>query len=266
MARGRSVFVLVALSAAALLAPPPVGAHDLWIAPSSFTPALGEPIRLHLVLGSGEVEEAVPRSSASIVRFVAIGPDGRLDVPGMDGLDPAGFLRPAAPGWYTILYESSPSFTTLGPDTFRAYVLEKGLERPAQAQAAALDRPSTELFRRSLKARVLVAAPGVPAPPQPPEGEQPAGLPLELLLERVEGGEVALRLLLDGAPLADTQVDVRRLDHREIAFTARTGADGRLRVSLEPGSWLATAVHLDGSNPATADWESVWTSLTFELR
>jgi hypothetical protein len=37
-------------------------------------------------------------------------------------------------------------------------------------------------------------------------------------------------------------------------------------VSLEPGSWLATAVHLDGSNPATADWESVWTSLTFELR
>ena len=279
---GRAALVLLAISAATLPAPPPLAAHDLWLAPSSFTPALGEPIGLRLVLGGGEVEETLPRTDDTIVRFVAIGPDGSVDVRGVDGVDPAGFLRLTKPGWYTILYESSPSFTTLAPDLFRAYVVEKGLERPAQTGAVALEKPEiSELFRRSLKARIRVEAPGAAVTTEPAEGERPVGLPLELLLERIdsepgaEGSqevaaagrrEVVLRLLFDGSPLADALVDVRRLDDRQVGPSARTDALGRLRVSLDAGSWLATTVHLEGSNPATADWESVWASLTFELR
>jgi hypothetical protein len=259
---------------AALVAPPPLPAHDLWIAPSSFTPTVGEPLRLHLVLGGGEEVERVPRADAGIVRFVAVGPEGGAQpVPGLDGLDPAGFLRPAIPGWYTILYESSPSFTTLAPETFRAYLLEKGL-RPARgpASSAKAEEPTTELFRRSLKARIHVASPG-DAEPSDPGGEEPAGLPFELVLEHANapaqpeaGHDVVLRLLLDGAPLAGSLVEVRRLDQQGSGPSARTDIGGRLRLTLGPGSWLATAVHLDAARPATADWESVWTSLTFELR
>jgi hypothetical protein len=98
-------------------------------------------------------------------------------------------------------------------------------------------------------------------------------LPFELVLEHANapaqpeaGHDVVLRLLLDGAPLAGSLVEVRRLDQQGSGPSARTDTGGRLRLTLGPGSWLATAVHLDAARPATADWESVWTSLTFELR
>jgi hypothetical protein len=260
------------MAVAALLASPPLSAHDLWIAPSSFTPALGEPIRLHLILADGERTETVPRDDAGIVRFVARGPGGDQPVAGMDGLDPAGFLRPTEPGWYTIVYQSAPSFTTLTPDVFRAYLLEKGLDAGARAPVAAGPaEPTTEIFHRSIKARILVGGKDG-APSADPGEERPAGLPLELVLERAAPSdepaperEIALRLWFDGAPLEGALIEVRRLDDRVAAAHGTTDREGRLRLRLGPGSWVATSVRLDPSRPATADWESLWSSLTFNL-
>jgi uncharacterized GH25 family protein len=274
MFRTRIALIRFAVAVAALLASPPLFGHDLWIAPSSFTPGLGEPIRLQLVLADGERIETVPRNEAGIVRFAARGPGGEQPVAGLDGVAPAGFLRPATPGWYTIVYESSPTFTALSPDTFRAYLQEKGLE-PAPRPQVVVDPgaavSTTEIFRRSIKARVLVGAPGGAAPPDLGE-ETPAGLPFELVLERVAGAaarndhEVVIRLLLEGEPLAGAQVDLRPVDGRAAVASGRTDSEGRVRVQLTAGSWVATSVHLDPSRPATAaDWESVWSSLTFHL-
>jgi uncharacterized GH25 family protein len=260
------------IAVAVLLAPPPLLAHDLWIAPSSFTPALGEPIRLQLILADGEQIETVPRNDAGIVRFVARGPQGDQPVAGLDGFDPAGFLRPAEPGWYTVLYQSAPSFTTLAPETFRAYLLEKGLDAGARPPAAAGPaEPTTEVFRRSIKARILVGGGNGSTASDPGEAD-PAGLPLELVLERVAplgepacGREIVLRLLHDGSPLEGALIDVRGLDDRAVETTGTTDHEGRLRVRLGAGSWVATSVRLDPSRPATAEWESLWSSLTFHL-
>ncbi len=285
MVSKQAFLVLIAIAVAALPASPPLFAHDLWIAPSSFTPALGEPIRLQLVLADGERLEPVPRNDTGIVRFVAVGPRGDQPVAGLDGLDPAGFLRPTEPGWYTILYQSSPAFTTLAPDTFRAYLLEKGLDAGARAPAASGPaEPTTEIFHRSIKARILVGGPGGAVSLDPGE-DKPAGLPLELVLEGAASGslglletargdgaaepapehDVALRLLLDGAALEGALVDVRRLGDGALEAQATTDGEGRVRLRLGPGSWVATSVHLDRSRPATADWESVWSSLAFNL-
>ena len=279
MVRTRFPVILFAIAVAALFASPPLPAHDLWIAPSSFTPALGEPIRLQLVLADGERIETVPRNDAGIVRFAARGPGGDQPVAGLDGVAPAGFLRPAVPGWYTILYESSPSFTALTQETFREYLLEKGLDAAAwpapAAQPGAVEpgavASTTEIFRRSIKARVLVGAPGGAAPADPGE-ENPVGLPFELLLERAAPAadraehEIVIRLLLEGSPLAGAQVDLRRLGDNKIVASGSTDQEGRVHVRLSAGSWVATSVHLDPSRPATAaDWESVWSSLTFHL-
>ena len=58
-----------------------------------------------------------------------------------------------------------------------------------------------------------------------------------------------MRLLLDGAPLEGALVDVRRLDDRTLATQATTDGEGRVRLRLGPGSWVATSVHLDRSRP-----------------
>ena len=277
MSSGQASLSALAITAAALLASPPVAAHDLWIVPSSFTPAVGEPVRLRLLLGDEAGDEAVPRAAAgTLVRFAAVGPDGERPVPGVGGFDPAGFVRPTVPGWYTIVYESMPSFAALDADAFRAYLREEGLA-PDRAPFDGAREPVTELFRRSLKARFHVAAPGEPSTAVPPGGEVPAGLPLELVLETIEAPapsvassrplhHLVLRLLREGVAVPGALVELRALEDRTgPRHRATTDAEGRLRVALEPGAWLATAVHLDASRPALADFESVWTSSTFEL-
>ena len=47
----------------------------------------------------------------------------------------------------------------------------------------------------------------------------------------------------------------------------RTGVDGRVRLApAEPGVWLLSAVHLvDAPAASGARWESLWSSLTFEV-
>ena len=46
----------------------------------------------------------------------------------------------------------------------------------------------------------------------------------------------------------------------------RTDAQGRVQLSVEPGQWLVKAVYMKGADAASgADWESVWTALTFEV-
>jgi hypothetical protein len=219
----------------------------------------------------------VPRSDGRIVRFLAVGPAGEQAVPGLDGYEPAGFLRPARAGRYAVLYESAPSLATLDAETVRAYLLEEGLTPPASARgegAGPAEGPVHELFRRSLKALIDVGG-AVPAvAPETFEPDTPAGLPLELVLERVgpavpgeraEARDVSLRLLHEGAPLGGALVELRELGDREQRARAHTDDEGRVRLGLEPGRWVATTVHLDAAHSALGEWASVWAALSFEL-
>ncbi len=51
-------------------------------------------------------------------------------------------------------------------------------------------------------------------------------------------------------------------------LAARTDNDGRVRFRLRPGGmWLVKAVHMVQAPAGTnAEWESLWATLTFELR
>ena len=104
----------------------------------------------------------MPRNDAGIVRFVAVGPGGDQPVAGLDGLDPAGFLRPTEPGWYTILYQSSPAFTDARSRYFPRLSAGEGPRRRSASALAASGpaEPTTELFRRSIKARIRVGRSG----------------------------------------------------------------------------------------------------------
>ena len=47
---------------------------------------------------------------------------------------------------------------------------------------------------------------------------------------------------------------------------ARTDKDGRVVVPVTSGVWLLKAVHMERAAAASgADWESVWTALTFRV-
>jgi hypothetical protein len=83
------------------------------------------------------------------------------------------------------------------------------------------------------------------------------------------GGELVLRLELEGRPLAGRQVKLMRLAAPHGTLLARTDAGGRARFRPErEGSWVASAVHQRRATPEQGlpgDWECFWASFAFEL-
>jgi len=252
-------------------------AHDYWIQPSSFHPNAGDELGVGLRVGDGGAGDPARRNAARIEKFVAAGPAGEHPIGGADGDDPAGHIRLAEPGAYLLEYRSRPSFIEMKPAEFTAYLKEEGLDgidalRQRRGQAG---QPGREVYSRCLKSVIRVGA-----------GQlnglgRTLGCRLEIIPETDPSGPgpQGFRLLFDGKPLSGVLLKARRPSARAPEVQARTNRDGSVRLALNgPGEWIVTAVHMtaaqgpveafvkagEPSRTVSADWRSVWASLTFE--
>ena len=259
----RLFFISVPLAAAARLQ-----AHDFWIEPSSFRPAVGSELAVSLRVGDHFRGEPVPRADPRIVKFVLASAAGEEPIGGLPATDPAGFVRVASPGLLMIGYRSSWSAITLDPEKFEKYLADEGLDAVLKTRAARQERgkPGNEVYSRCAKS--LIAGNG--------SGERGfdrvLGLTLELVAEsnplKLSAGQtMRLRLLYEGRPLPGALVKTIALEDPDNTASARTGRDGRVSFRLpRKGVWLAKVVHMVPAPGETgADWESLWASLTFEI-
>ena len=255
------------LLAAALAAAPPLSAHDFWIEPSSFRPAVGSTVSARLLVGMNLQGDPVPRNPAMIERFVLVNDSGETPVVGRPGDDPAGRVRIGAVGIAVIGYRSRDSFLSQEADKFEEYLREEGLERILELRAKRGEsaKPSREVFSRCAKALVSSGdgATGY---------DRNLGLTLELLPEKnpyglAAGGELPVRLLYEQKPLSGALVVALPYDGPAAKISQRTDRNGRVRLRLPSnGRWLVKAVHMvPASDAALADWQSLWASLTFEI-
>lgn len=245
-----------------------VQAHNFWIEPSTLTPAPGQRLAVRLRVGVELKGDPVPRDPALMKRFLAAGPAGDSPVPGVPNTEPAGFEAFAVPGLYTIVYDSGRSPLELDAAKFEEYLRDEGLEkisalRARQGKSAA---GAKEVFSRCAKSLLNVGNGGAG-----PGFDRVFNQRLELVAEKnpytmAGGGELPVRLLYEGKPLAGALVMALQRD-RPDKVTARTDAKGRVTLKLDrPGFWLIKAVHMIPAPPdAGADWESFWASLTFSL-
>ncbi|HEV7517616.1 MAG TPA: DUF4198 domain-containing protein [Thermoanaerobaculia bacterium] len=256
----------------------PLAAHDFWLVPSSFRPAVGSPLALRLRVGENLKGDPVPRDTAQVERFVLRGPlpaGAEVPIAGPPGADPAGFVRVGEAGLYTVVYRSRRTRLDLPPEKFDEALRREGLERILELRQSRGEslKPSTEVFSRCAKALVLVGGTAAPAGPSASAGfERPVGMTLELIPEKnpyglKPGEELPLRLLYQGKPLADALVIALGLHQTDGKLAARSGKDGRVRLRLpEGGFWLIKSVHMVPAPTAIGvDWESLWASLTFDL-
>ena len=267
---GSSVVRRTAILVAAVvaLAGAPLLAHDMWMEPSTFSPAAGDIVSVRLRVGQDLLGDPIPRDPALVNQFVFEDASGRKPLVGRDGADPAGFLRVSAPGVVVIGYRSNPSQVELTAEKFNQYLKEEGLEAVAALRARRNETgaKARELFSRCAKSLVLSGL------PNDAQGDRTLGFPLELVAERNPyairaGQDLPVRLTYQSRPLAGALVvAMNRLNPSE-KLTARTDADGRVRLQLRrSGMWLIKAVHmLPAPAGALADWESYWASLTFEF-
>lgn len=244
----------------------PAHAHDFWIAPSSFHPAPGELVRVHLRVGDDPARaEPVIRDPERLVRLSAFDASGAESaIPGFDGQDPAGLWKPTVPGTALLIYEGTPRPIELPAERFEHYLAEEGLEaivaeRARRGESALAGR---ERYSRSVKALVQVG-PGELR-------DRAVGLPLELVIDGAFGPKLSATLLWQGRPAADALVEAIALEGlagEPARLGARTDAAGRVSFTLPRGGrWMLATVHMERHQPgADAEWRSTWTSLAFEL-
>lgn len=255
------------------LAAGPAAAHDFWILPSSFRPAVDSRVAFHLRVGDRPPGTPVARNPERIVRFFAVGPDGDASpVDGVAGTAPAGFLDVGAPGIWAIGFRSRQTSIELPAQRFEAYLAEEGLDRVVRLreERGEADRPGKELYSRSIKALLLVGEP----PPNQLDGiATPLGLDVELVPEADpfhvgSGSPVPFRVLVAGQAAEGVLVEGRCLERPDRVIRGVSDAAGRVHMALEhAGTWLLTAVTMRRApDDSAADWQSTWTSLTFERR
>src|SRR5438034_11307495 len=119
------LIVATAMSGASL------GAHDMWIDPTTFSPQSGQIVGLRLRVGQDLLGDPLPRNPALVNQFVVEDAAGRKPVVGRDGADPAGFVRVATPGLLVIGYHSNASSVELAAEKFNQYLKEEGLDAVA---------------------------------------------------------------------------------------------------------------------------------------
>jgi len=253
----------------------PAWAHEYWLAPSTFRAGPADTVTVGALAGEGFAGERKLFTPGRTIRWrVRAGRD--LDLMPASNPDDTLWVRftPGDRGGLLFAYESNFASLTLDGGSFDRYLEEEGLDGPRQTRRARGDSgPGRERYRRCAKSYL----PGNDSR----RALEPLGMPCEIVPLSVPGQGPALRVrvLFEGRPLAGAllgawhqsfQADGRPLDpvRRETAplsWSGRTDARGEAVVPVEAtGEWLLSLVHMIRSrDPAAADWESTWASLTF---
>lgn len=254
----------IAAALAALVAVPAAHAHEFWIEPESFRPAVGIAVPVRLRVGQKFKGESLPYLPESFERFTLHDARGERTVAGIPGDDPAASVAFGA-GLSVLAYRSQRyplSFDDLAE--FERYLRTEGLEAIPERHRA-LGKPVKMIRERYTRcAKALVAAGNVDG------ADRVIGLPLELIAESnpyrlAPGAPLPVQLRYRGQPLAGALVIAMRKTAPEPRLEVRTDADGRARLPLTGrGPWLVNAVHMFVPADRDSDWESYWASLTFE--
>ncbi|MDQ2978179.1 MAG: DUF4198 domain-containing protein [Acidobacteriota bacterium] len=241
--------------------------HDFWIEPSTFRPSVGEDFSVSLRVGEHFRGEPVPRDDRRMRKFFVVSAAGEQPLPGLPGADPAGFARADSAGATAIGYRSDRSGVTLEAQKFETYLADQGLDAviAERARRGEREKPGREVFSRSVKSLVFAGARGR-------DFDRRLGLTLELLLLSDPAAwradrPIALRLLYQERSLPGALVKAICREDPDKTLTVRSGKEGGASFLLpRKGVWLVEAVHMvRASKDVDADWESVWTSLTFEI-
>jgi uncharacterized GH25 family protein len=252
----------------ALLTATAIGAraHDFWIEPGSFRPAPNVRVPVRLFVGQHFKGESVPYLLELFERYTLISVRGEKSIQATLGDDPAGSIVLTEPGLATIVYRGTIASVRFDTEQeFNAYLNMEGLEHIVQRYGTGKP-PIREHYSRGAKALLSLGT------PEPMQTDKRLGLPLELIAEKnpyVSGAakDLPVRLLYQGKPLADATIIAFNKAAPETKTRLRTDRDGRVRLRLDqPGVWLVTSVHMwPAPKGSSAQWESIWASLTFEV-
>ena len=242
-----------AFAAALLLISTNVFAHDFWIEPSTFHPAVGQTVMLALRVGQDFIGDPVPRSAQLMDAFVLRDARGEWPVKGFENQDPAGVVRIDRDGVAVAWYRSKANFVELPAAKFAEFLKLEGIDW------IVADKPDREHFFRYVKTILRTGKSSAL-----PVGHI-CGFRYDIVPESNpwRSGPLRVRVLFEDKPACGVLVTAINRDAR---ISVRTDAHGRAVLNLpKSGAWLIKSVYMvKAPTDSGVDWESLWASVTFE--
>jgi len=255
-----------------LLLPLTLLAHDTWLIPSTFAPKPGDAMQLRLATSMAFPTSDGAAAPDRIARFTLRTASGSQVVAGyrVEGKFLVADVTPTQPGHAIVVLETKPRVLVMKPAEFAEYLKEEGAKEVLAARAAGgnSDAPGRERYRKITKTILCVGDAKDRA------FAQPDNLWLEIIPERSTcglktGDSIAVRVLFGGRPFAGAHLAAgyEGPTGHNYPVNLLTDAQGRATVKLDrAGAWyVRTHRIVPAQNDPEADWQSAFSSLTFEV-
>jgi uncharacterized GH25 family protein len=244
-----------------------LGAHNTFIVPEKFIATAGETVTVGFHSADG-----FPDSTRVLKTLVdpAIHTGSKraaISQVEADGMRLTGRVLLTGSGHIILTATNRAQVTEMKADEFQEYLEEEGLSDvvAGRAQRGETGVAAKERYTMYAKSILLVGTPG--------EGfKRLVGTPIELVPVadpyRLKSGErLPVRVLFRGKPIANVAVKaISTTTGDKQRIVGRSNADGMVLVPVTPGAWRLQAIYMERSPNPDADWESHWTTLTFQVR
>lgn len=262
---------------AALCVACPTQAHEYWLEPPREAVAPGDSLRITVRNGEDFVGSSLPFDPRRFAEAALVSPQGRRAIGGRLGDYPALRAPVDEAGVHRVLLQTLPrSVSYDGLADFERFLDYHGLDGIAALHAERKLPPTdiVENYTRHCVTVVDVRAPGQAGSGADRHAAEPLGLTHELVLLddpfAKSAKTVRLRVLFDGQPLDDVQVEmfVRNTAGTVRRDTVRSDAQGQVSFDVSAsGDYLFNSVHVTPPDAAAIDegthWRSFWASLTW---
>jgi hypothetical protein len=247
-----------------------VFSHDMWLVPKKFIVSPGEPLVVFGNTGMDFPNSLNPVELGRVEAFFIVGNSGRKDISSLrvEGNSLAADLSIERPGTYVIAAALKPNEIRLTAEEFNEYVLLEGLKRihDLRRKEGILEKDAVEYYSKFPKAIVQVGDLLDETP------LKPADLTLEIVPKvnpyRLKAGErLQVTALFRGKPLPGAEFAWSYPGAgKEYAGSVIADGSGTASVPLEKaGPFMIRTMHMEWVKNPTHEWESFWTSLTFDV-
>lgn len=247
-------------------------AHDLYLLPAHFLLQEGTLLTIGLHNGDSFPGSEVSPVLERVRDMKLISAAGTWDVENLRvvGKTVLSEIRIPQAGSFILTARTIPHAFQLPAKKFNAYLKEEGLDHIVAWRQQHGEMQSRGMERYSKYAKSLLTTGG-----KNEFHTRPSGLTFEIVPEispydLKPGADLPIRILLSGKPALDLQVETSWVDGAtptRTAIVGHTDKQGRIVIPhLASGKWRIHTVSMERCQDAdTADWESRWASLTFEL-
>lgn len=171
-------------------------------------------------------------------------------------------------GTHMITMESNNAYIELEPEKFNEYLKEDGLDYISEERQklGEQNKNSRELYRRYAKLLVQVTD-RTDDTYKKETGMRLEIVPLQNPYELKTGDHLDCKVLYERKPAAHALVKVwTHIGNRIFLQNIYTEDDGTIRFPVSnKGAWMVSSVKMLRSTSDKAEWQSLWSSLVFEI-